>query len=70
MDRIISIVKKNWSYIIGAIAGGVGGYFYWLYIGCSTGTCPITSSPSMSVLWGAILGSLILSTIFETKSKK
>ncbi|MDD2437756.1 MAG: DUF6132 family protein [Massilibacteroides sp.] len=69
MSKLIGMVRKHWAYLAGALTGGVGGYFYWFYIGCSSGTCPITSSPSMSVLWGAILGSLILSTIFETKPR-
>ncbi|MDD4115913.1 MAG: DUF6132 family protein [Massilibacteroides sp.] len=69
MSKLIGMVRKHWAYLAGALMGGVGGYFYWFYIGCSSGTCPITSSPSMSVLWGAILGSLILSTIFETKPR-
>ncbi len=70
MDKIIGTVKKHWVYLVGTLAGGIGGYFYWLYIGCATGTCPITSSPYLSVLWGAIMGVLILSAIFEPKKKK
>lgn len=69
MDKMISIVKRNWAYLVGAAAGGVGGYFYWLYVGCSTGTCPITSSPIMSTIVGALMGSLLFSTIFTTKNK-
>lgn len=40
MNRIIEIAKKNWPYIVGAIVGGVGGYLYWYFIGCTSGTCP------------------------------
>ena len=28
--------------IAGIVAGMVGGYLYWRYVGCTTGTCPIT----------------------------
>ena len=53
--------KGNVLTLIGAIAGGVGGYFYWLKTGCVSGTCPITSSPVMSVIWGMLMGGLLLS---------
>lgn len=69
MYKVVSVVKRNWSYLAGAIAGGIGGYFYWFYIGCSSGTCPITSSLSMSVIWGGLLGSMIFNSIFGSKNK-
>lgn len=69
MNKVVSVVKKNWSYLAGAVVGGAGGYLYWFYVGCSSGTCPITSSPSMSVIWGALLGSMIFNLIFGSKNK-
>jgi len=59
----MNIIKNNLSYLIGGIVGGIGRYLYYHYVGCSTGTCPITSSPTMSVLWGALLGALLFSII-------
>ena len=38
------IRRYGWT-LLGIVAGMVGGYLYWRYVGCSTGTCPITSSP-------------------------
>jgi rhodanese-related sulfurtransferase len=70
MNKIIEIIKNNWTYIIGGIVGGIGGYIYWYRVGCSGGTCPITSSPVMSTLWGMIFGGLLFSIIFVKKSKK
>ena len=58
---MIKFVKNNILYIIGGIIGAVGGYLYYIYIGCDSGSCPITSSPTMSVIWGAVMGGLILS---------
>jgi len=52
--------KQNKLYAIGAILGGIAGYFYWHQIGCSTGTCMITSRPLNSTLYGALMGALIL----------
>lgn len=67
MDKVADVLKRNWSYIVGAFLGGIGGYCYWYFIGCSSGTCPITSSPLMSTIWGSVLGSLILNLIFPSK---
>ncbi len=63
----MQIIKSNWTYIAGALIGAVAGYMYWRYIGCSTGTCPITSSPTMSTLYGVLMGGL-LGGIFNKKN--
>jgi len=68
MAKIMEFMKKRWAYLIGGIVGGIGGYLYWYYIGCSSGTCPITSSPLMSTIWGVLLGSLLFSMVFSIKS--
>jgi len=64
MDKIMILVKKNWYYLAGGIVGGIGGFLYWRYVGCSSGTCPITSSPIMSTIWGVVMGGLLFSLIF------
>jgi hypothetical protein len=61
--------SNNLLYIIGAIAGGVAGYLYWQQIGCSSGTCAITSKPLNSTLYGAVMGALLLG-IFQKQTKK
>ncbi|MFU0832710.1 MAG: YtxH domain-containing protein [Oscillospiraceae bacterium] len=45
--------------IAGAVIGGVLGLLYYKKVGCPTGSCPITSSPYCSTLYGAIMGMLI-----------
>lgn len=45
--------------LIGIILGIIGGYIYYIKIGCSSGSCPITSNPFMSMLWGGIIGYLV-----------
>jgi hypothetical protein len=42
-----------------AIGGGIAGYCYYAFIGCRTGTCPITSNPTISTLYGAMVGVLL-----------
>jgi hypothetical protein len=54
-------------YFIGAILGAVG-YIYWKYVGCSSGTCAITSKSVNSSLYGALMGSLLLS-MFKKENK-
>ena len=65
----MKIIKENWTYALGAIIGAIGGYLYWRYIGCSTGTCPITSSPTASTLYGALIVGL-LGGMFKKKKQE
>ena len=69
MEQLKKIIGKNKLFIIGAVAGAIGGYFYWLYVGCASDTCPITSSPFMSTVWGAVMGGLLLSIFQKDKDK-
>ena len=69
MNKIINLTKKNWPYFAGGILGSAGGYLYWYYIGCSSGTCPITSSPVISTIWGALMGGLLFGIIFYKHKK-
>lgn len=62
------LFKKNWLILVGIALGAIGGYLYWSYVGCASGSCPITSSPIISSLWGAIMGGLLLS-MFKTDKK-
>jgi len=45
--------------LAGAAAGGLLGLAYQKLIGCSSGTCPLTSTPSRAMVVGAVLGLLI-----------
>lgn len=56
MEKVIGFVKKYKLYLIGGVFGALGGYLYWQNVGCQSGTCPITSSPVMSTIWGALIG--------------
>ncbi len=49
--------KKRWPVLLG-IAGALGGFLYWRFVGCTTGSCPIKSVWYWSTLWGMILGYL------------
>lgn len=47
----------------GIVIGSTLGYLYYHFIGCSSGTCPITSNPVSSALYGAVMGGLLLSSL-------
>ena len=44
---------------IGLAAGGILAYIYYIKIGCVSGTCPITSNPWLTTIWGAAVGYLV-----------
>lgn len=46
---------------IGILIGAGAGYLYYYYVGCTGGTCAITSRPIPSTLYGAMMGGLLLS---------
>lgn len=48
------IIKK----VLPVIAGASLGYAYWYFIGCNTGTCPITSNPYTTTVYGALIGAV------------
>ena len=45
--------------LIGVTLGAVAGFLYWKFVGCSSGTCMITSKPINSTLNGAVMGFLV-----------
>lgn len=49
--------------IIGAVVGGGLGFAYYKFVGCSSGTCPLTSNPIVSTIYGMVVGALIASSL-------
>ncbi len=56
--KIFQIIKRNLSLrnLLGLLVGAAGGYAYYYFIGCNSGTCPITSNPLSSVMYGSLIG--------------
>ena len=64
-----NFLLKHWLKIAGAAVGALGGYLYYVYVGCVTGTCPITSNPYMSIIYGSVMG-LLFFDLFKKNPKK
>lgn len=62
-------IKKHFLKIIGATVGMTGGFLYYYLIGCNSGTCPITSNPYISIIYGGVLGYLLFD-LFKKKEVK
>lgn len=57
-------MDKKYLYIsLSTIIGSGLGLVYYYYIGCNSGTCPITSKPINSALYGALMGYLFIKSI-------
>ena len=66
------LLRKFLPEIIGTVAGAAGGFLYWKFVGCVSGTCTIKSNWYLMVPWGAVLGYLAGSVAgdFIRKRKK
>lgn len=52
----------------GIIIGAIGGYLYYHFVGCNSGTCAITSKPLNSTIYGALMG-VLLFNLFKKENK-
>ncbi|HET7732826.1 MAG TPA: DUF6132 family protein [Paludibacter sp.] len=63
------LIKKHVLKFIGITIGGMGGFAYYYFVGCASGTCPITSNPYITIAYGALLGYLLLD-MFKKKENE
>jgi hypothetical protein len=49
-------IRKHIVTIIFSVAGAVGGFLYWRFVGCASGTCIIKSVWYLTTLYGLVLG--------------
>ena len=69
MDGIKNFISKYKLTIVGVLVGAIGGYLYYHFVGCNSGTCTITSKPLNSTLYGALMGGLFFN-ILKKQNKK
>jgi hypothetical protein len=60
---------KYFKWSLAIALGAIGGYSYYYFVGCNSGSCAITSSPVNSTLYGAVMGGLFLN-MFTKENKK
>ena len=63
-------INKHKYGILLIIPGLIAGFLYWKYVGCMSGTCPITSSWHSMLLFGGIIGYLVGDSIDDIKKKR
>ena len=56
-------LKTKKMIVFGVVIGAIGGYLYWHFVGCSSGTSAITSVWWRSTLYGALMGGFTLDII-------
>jgi hypothetical protein len=64
----MQFIKKHFLTIIGILIGSLGGYAYYFFVGCASGTCAITSNPLNSTLYGAMMGGLLFSAFKKSQA--
>lgn len=62
-EKLISTWNKLWNkqafrMLIGALGGAVLGALYWNFIGCNSGSCPLTNNPYKTVIFFTIMGAV------------
>lgn len=64
------IINKYARWAAGAALGAVAGFLYWRFIGCNSGTCPITSNPYNTMAWFAVIGMLLVPAPKDRKKEE
>ncbi|MDA3871073.1 MAG: DUF6132 family protein [Candidatus Marinimicrobia bacterium] len=64
-------MKKYFSlrHIIFIVVGGIIGFVYYHFWGCANQTCPITSNPYLTILYGMAFGYILTPGKKKSKDK-
>lgn len=73
-SMFMEILKTKKLALIFLVLGGIGGFLYWRFVGCTSGTCAIKSVWYWSTLWGAgvgyLVGDMLNDVIVKLKKRK
>jgi hypothetical protein len=61
----IKVLLKSWNFwkpFLAVFIGVLAGFLYYYFIGCRSGSCPITGNPYMSMLWGGLMGLFLVNS--------
>jgi hypothetical protein len=61
---------RYWKPLAFTVLGVAAGFAYWRFMGCKSGTCPITSNWHTSALAGGVFGFLISDMVKNNKKEK
>lgn len=64
-----SVNNKTKLKIIISVIGGIGGFLYWKFVGCASGTCPLTSNWLIMTGYGILIG-YVISDFIPIKKKQ
>lgn len=63
-------VQKHGMTKLGIVLGAITGFAWFHFVGCSTGSCPITSNPWTSSIYGGVMGGLFFTTLVNKNEIK
>jgi hypothetical protein len=59
VSRLSRVARSHWRTALGAVLGAAGGAAYAHFVGCHTGTCPLTSNVWTAGLFFGFTGALV-----------
>lgn len=64
----MKIFGNRWAlWAVGLVIGGIAGYMYYSEVGCSSGSCAITSDPTNSTVYGSLMGVFLFDSFYRKK---
>ncbi len=59
MRRPAELLRSSWTVLLGAAVGALGGGLYAHFVGCRTGTCPLTGDVRTAALFFGLTGAIV-----------
>lgn len=60
----------HWKHFMWIVVGGMAGFAWYYFVGCASGTCPISSNPYISTGYGALIGALASQSTSKPKENE